>query len=135
MSSGNFNKLQRVQNTLARVVLRRRKFQHITPSLVELHWLPIRQRTTFKLATLTYKLLHPSQTNCYILVNYIICQTLYISIILSATCDLLIKNFYPLLECAQSRRLVVLNILQFPFGTVCHLTFAIQTLYLVLDVS
>lgn len=61
MSSVNFNKLQRVQNTLARVVLKRRKFDHITPSLVELHWLPIRQRTTFKVATLTYKLLHSSQ--------------------------------------------------------------------------
>ena len=61
MSSVNFNKLQRVQNTLARVVLKQRKFDHITSSLVELHWLPIRQRTTFKVATLTYKLLHSSQ--------------------------------------------------------------------------
>jgi hypothetical protein len=61
MSSNNFNKLQRVQNTLARVVLNRRKFDHITPSLAELHWLPVRQRTTFKIATLTYKLLHSSQ--------------------------------------------------------------------------
>ena len=37
MSSINFNKLQRVQNPLARVVHKRRKFEHITPSLVELH--------------------------------------------------------------------------------------------------
>jgi Reverse transcriptase (RNA-dependent DNA polymerase) len=61
MSSTNFNKLQRLQNTVARVVLNWRKFDHINPSLAELHWLPIRQRTTFKMATLTYKLLHSSQ--------------------------------------------------------------------------
>ena len=61
MSAVNFSKLQRVQNTLARVVLKRRKFDHVTPSLVELHWLPIRQRTTFKLATLTHKLIHSGQ--------------------------------------------------------------------------
>ena len=61
MSATNFDKLQRVQNTLARVVLKKRKFDHITPSLAELHWLPVRQRITFKIATLTYKLLHSSQ--------------------------------------------------------------------------
>lgn len=48
----NFAKLQRVQNTLARVVLGLRKFEHITPALIELHWLPVKQRVTFKLATL-----------------------------------------------------------------------------------
>jgi hypothetical protein len=41
-------KLQRVQNTLARVVLRQGKQDHITQALVQLHWLPIRQRITFK---------------------------------------------------------------------------------------
>ena len=58
MSSANLDKLQRVQNTLARVVLRLRRFDHITPALIELHWLPIRQRITFKLATITFKLVH-----------------------------------------------------------------------------
>jgi len=33
----NFKKLQRVQNTLARVVLRAGKFEHITPALIQLH--------------------------------------------------------------------------------------------------
>jgi len=33
----NFKSLQRVQNTLARVVLRRGKFEHITPALIDLH--------------------------------------------------------------------------------------------------
>ena len=56
MSESNFKKLQRVQNTLARVVLRRGKYDHITPALVELHWLPIKQRVTFKIATTTFKI-------------------------------------------------------------------------------
>jgi len=64
MCSVNFNKLQHVQNTLTRVVLKRQKFYQIILSLVELHWLPICQRTTFKLATMPY-----------IPVNHIICQT------------------------------------------------------------
>jgi len=61
MSSSNFDKLQRVQNTLARVILKQHKFVHVTPLLVQLHWLPIRQRVTFKLATLTFKLIHSHQ--------------------------------------------------------------------------
>ena len=61
MSSTNVQKLQRVQNTLARVVLKRRKFDHITPLLEELHWLPVKHRLTFKLATLTFKILSTGQ--------------------------------------------------------------------------
>ena len=40
MTGRNFKKLQRVQNTLARVVLHAGKFEHITPALIQLHWLP-----------------------------------------------------------------------------------------------
>jgi len=58
MSAKNFARLQRVQNTLARVILHKRKFDHITPSLMELHWLPILQRVHFKAAILTYKTIH-----------------------------------------------------------------------------
>jgi len=32
----------------------KRKFEHITPSLKELHWLPVQQRLYFKIAALTY---------------------------------------------------------------------------------
>lgn len=56
MAKSNFTKLQRVQNTLARAVLRRRKSQHITPALAELHWLPIEHRVTYKLASLAYRI-------------------------------------------------------------------------------
>ena len=56
MSESNFDKLQRVQNTLARAVTGKRKYDHITPVLTELHWLPIRSRVSYKIATLAYKM-------------------------------------------------------------------------------
>ena len=52
-----FKKLQRVQNRLARVVLQLIRRDHITPALVQLHWLPVRHRVTFKIATITFNLL------------------------------------------------------------------------------
>jgi hypothetical protein len=51
-------KLQRVQNTAARVVTWTRKFDHITPVLKKLHWLPVKQRIEFKILLLTFKSLH-----------------------------------------------------------------------------
>jgi len=57
MCDRNFKKLQRVQNTLARVVLRAGKFEHITPVLIQLHWLPVKQRALYKLALITLNVL------------------------------------------------------------------------------
>ena len=51
-------KLQTVQNAAARVVTRSRKFDHITPVLNELHWLPVVQRVRFKLALTVFKCLN-----------------------------------------------------------------------------
>jgi hypothetical protein len=53
-------KLQRVQNTLARVVLNKPKYEHSTELLRSLHWLPIAHRIDYKLALLTYKVRHTS---------------------------------------------------------------------------
>ena len=55
ISKTNLNKLQRVQNSLARIVLRRHPRYDSSCLLSELHWLPIEQRIRFKLATITYK--------------------------------------------------------------------------------
>ena len=52
------NKLQYIQNAAARLVTDTRKYNHITPVLRDLHWLPIRQRIVFKLATMVYKCQH-----------------------------------------------------------------------------
>ena len=46
----SINKLQNVQKCAARLVLGLRKFEHITPALKNLHWLPISQRIHYKLS-------------------------------------------------------------------------------------
>ena len=51
-------KLQLAQNAAARMLTRTRKFDHITPVLENLHWLPIRYRIQFKLLLLTWKALN-----------------------------------------------------------------------------
>ncbi|KAL0150403.1 hypothetical protein M9458_054220 [Cirrhinus mrigala] len=57
-SASSINKLQIVQNAAARVLTRSRKYDHITPILKSLHWLPIRFRISYKIALLTYKALN-----------------------------------------------------------------------------
>ena len=56
-STSNLARLQLVQNTLARVVTQKSRFSHISPVFSDLHWLPIRHRISFKLATITFKVL------------------------------------------------------------------------------
>ena len=51
-------KIQRLQNTAARLVTKTKKSDHITPVLINLHWLPIVLRINFKILLLTYKALH-----------------------------------------------------------------------------
>ena len=50
-------RLQRVQNNAARLVLQKKKRRrdHITPLLKELHWLPVKFRCRYKIATLAYR--------------------------------------------------------------------------------
>ena len=52
------NRLQLVQNAAARVLTRTRKYDHITPILSSLHWLPVKYRIDYKLLLLTYKALN-----------------------------------------------------------------------------
>ena len=51
----NLARLQLVQNTLAQVVAQKPRFCHITLVLADLHWLPIRHRINFKIATIAFK--------------------------------------------------------------------------------
>ena len=48
-------RLQKIQNTAARILTFSRKSCHITPILKELHWLPVNQRIVFKLLMIVYK--------------------------------------------------------------------------------
>ena len=50
--------LQRIQNTAARLICNMNKFDHITPILVKLHWLPVRYRINFKILLITFKVIH-----------------------------------------------------------------------------
>ena len=61
MTVANINRLQRVQNALARSVMGIPRRQHITPVLAELHWLPVTARIDFKIALLTFKTLSTHQ--------------------------------------------------------------------------
>jgi hypothetical protein len=59
----NIRRLQRVQNSLARIVIGT-SLPHATSSislLCHLHWLPIEYRIKFKLATITFNTLHSSE--------------------------------------------------------------------------
>ena len=51
-------KLQRVQNHAARLVVRCDRRDHITPILKKLHWLPVKQRVTYKIILLTFRALN-----------------------------------------------------------------------------
>ena len=54
VNNRQLDRLQRVQNSAARVVYRVRQRDHITPTLRTLHWLPIRMRISFKICTYIY---------------------------------------------------------------------------------
>jgi hypothetical protein len=58
----SLDRLQAVQNSLARAVVPSvRRFDHVSPTLRTLHWLPVRKRIQFKIATLTFKVLNNDQ--------------------------------------------------------------------------
>ena len=52
------DKLQKVQNAAARLILGGNKFDHATPLLNKLNWLPIPRRIEYKIILLTFKSLH-----------------------------------------------------------------------------
>ena len=58
LPDGDYAKLQKVHNTAARIVTRTLKFDHITPVLIELHWLPIPLRIVFKILLMVFKALN-----------------------------------------------------------------------------
>ena len=51
-------RLQKVQNTAARLTLKIRKYDHITPALKQLHWLPIEARIIYKVCLHCHNFIH-----------------------------------------------------------------------------
>ena len=49
------HKLQLIQNAAARVLTKTKKYEHITPILTSLHWLPVKQRIDFKILLTVFK--------------------------------------------------------------------------------
>ena len=53
--TSDFDHLQRVQNWAAKLICGGRKFDHATPYLRQLHWLPVRERVHFKVLMMAFK--------------------------------------------------------------------------------
>ena len=54
-SKKSISKLQNVQNFACRIITGKRKFDHITPVLRELRWLPVTSFLTYTLGVLAFK--------------------------------------------------------------------------------
>ena len=52
--------LQYAQNCAARLIYNKRKYDHVTELLIELHWLPIKYRILYKIYLLMYKCIYPT---------------------------------------------------------------------------
>ena len=50
--------LQRVMNASARLILCKGKYDQISESLQQRHWLPVKERSEYKILTITYRALH-----------------------------------------------------------------------------
>ena len=56
-------KLQRIQSAAARIILRLSKYDHITPALEGLNWLPIKYHILYKILTITCKAFNGQATS------------------------------------------------------------------------
>ena len=68
----SLDRLQKILNTAARILRRVPKFDHISETLMDLHWLPVHQRVTFKILILTYQAYHETAPHylCDLIVPY-----------------------------------------------------------------
>ena len=57
---GLFSSRQSVLNSAARLIFGLKRFDRITPALMDLHWLPYPQRITYKLCMIMFKCLRGS---------------------------------------------------------------------------
>ena len=60
------NMLQAVHNHAARILTGTRMSDHITPVLISLHWLPVRERIKYKILVTVYKCLHQTHSPQYL---------------------------------------------------------------------
>ncbi len=55
ISQSSIMRLQMVQNAAARLITGRRRFDHISPILISLNWLPVKSRIICKILTFVFK--------------------------------------------------------------------------------
>ncbi len=72
LQQNQISRLQRLQNTAARLVTLSPRRTHITPVLSALHWLPVQYRIQYKLLLPVFHSLHGSapQYNCQLITRY-----------------------------------------------------------------
>ena len=58
INSELLKKLQYAQNSAARLIFQRRKFDHVTDIFMELHWLPVQMRIIYKVVLTVHKCLY-----------------------------------------------------------------------------
>ena len=58
ISAYDRDRLQKFQNSCARTIYRKKKYDHVSGILKELHWLPSEARTYFKILCYVYKCIH-----------------------------------------------------------------------------
>ena len=52
------NRLQKLQNSCARLIYNRKRSDHVSDLFAELHWLPVKQRIIFKILLFVFKIFH-----------------------------------------------------------------------------
>ena len=57
LPDSDINRLQSIQNAAARLVSGTKKYEHIVPVLISLHWLPVKARIEYKILLITYKII------------------------------------------------------------------------------
>ena len=66
LPDNKLNKLQRIQNHTARLVLRKSKHESATTLLRTLHWLPVKARIQYKIARLCFRCIYQNSMPPYI---------------------------------------------------------------------
>ena len=76
------SKLQRLQNSAARLITHTPRYLHITPVLLALHWLPVKFRICYKIAVISFKAIYnlgPAYLSNLINIMALFCKTLPLS--------------------------------------------------------
>ena len=97
------------------ISIKLRKFDHITPALIDLHWLPVMFRVQFKLLLFVYKSLH-NQSLSY--VKDLLSLKPAANYALRSSAQSLL--FLPKVNCCTLRGIGPLLMLHLFYGTRCH---------------